>query len=67
MINAIISFVSIAAAVFFFVVKPPNYMAERRKRAMAEGATPEPTSMSDEAVLLAEIRDLLRQPQTPRP
>src|SRR3954467_3441420 len=36
-LNAIISFVMIAAAVFFFVVKPLNILAERRKR----GETPE--------------------------
>lgn len=59
-INAVVAFLSIATAVFFFVVKPLNYMAERRKRAMAEGAVPEPESMSDEALLLTEIRDLLQ-------
>ena len=57
-LNALISFVSIAAAVFFFVVKPLNMLAERRKRGEApEEDTPAP---SDEAVLLSEIRDLLR-------
>lgn len=65
-LNAIISFVSIAAAVFFFVVKPLNVLVERRRRALAEGVTPEgaaaePATLSDEAVLLAEIRDLLRE------
>src|ERR671935_1405620 len=30
-INAVITFVSIAAAVFFFVVKPVNMLMERRK------------------------------------
>jgi large conductance mechanosensitive channel len=60
-LNEVISFVSIAAAVFFFVVKPVNFLLERRKAAMAAGAAPEPASLSDEAVLLAEIRDLLRQ------
>ena len=61
LINALISFLSIAAAVFFFVVKPLNYMQERRKRAMAAGAEPDETTLSDEAVLLSDIRDLLRQ------
>jgi large conductance mechanosensitive channel len=59
----VIAFVMIAAAVFFFIVKPLNMLAERRKR----GETPEedtPTP-SDEALLLAEIRDLLRA-QSPR-
>jgi large conductance mechanosensitive channel len=58
--NAIISFLSIAAAIFFFVVKPLNYITERRNRALAEGVEPDPASLSDEAVLLTEIRDLLR-------
>ena len=59
-LNAVISFLSIALAVFVFVVKPLNMLVERRKRAMAAGAAPEPASLSDEAVLLTEIRDLLR-------
>ena len=61
-LNALISFISIAAAVFFFVVKPLNVLAERRKRGEApEDDTPAP---SDEALLLAEIRDLLRAQQS---
>ena len=59
-INAIITFVSIALAVFIFVVKPVNYLVNRRRRA---GAGDDAASLSDEAVLLAEIRDLLRQRQ----
>jgi large conductance mechanosensitive channel len=62
-LNAVISFVSIAAAIFFFVVKPLNYLLERRKAAMAAGAEPEPATLSDEALLLGEIRDLLRSRQ----
>jgi len=60
-INAIIAFLSIAAAVFFFVVKPVNYLQERRKKSIAAGEEPDPASRSDEALLLTEIRDLLRQ------
>jgi large conductance mechanosensitive channel len=59
-LNVLISFLSIAAAIFFLVVKPLNYMLERRKAAMAAGAEPEPETLSDEALLLGEIRDLLR-------
>ena len=62
-INALISFVLIAASIFFFVVKPLNVLAERRKRGeVSEEEVPE---LSDEAILLSEIRDLLRagQPQ----
>jgi large conductance mechanosensitive channel len=54
-INALITFVSIAAAVFFFVVKPYNYYTERIKR--GEEAPPEPTL---DQQLLIEIRDLLK-------
>jgi large conductance mechanosensitive channel len=57
-LNAVITFVSVALAVFFFVVKPLNVMASRRKRQVADGE--EPAVLSDEAVLLTEIRDLLR-------
>ena len=61
-LNSLITFVSVAAAIFFFVVKPLNVLAERRKRgAVSEDETPAP---SDEAVLLSEIRDLLRAQQS---
>ena len=61
-INSLISFVLIAAAVFFFVVKPLNILAERRKRGeVSEEEVPE---LSDEAILLSEIRDLLRAEQS---
>ena len=56
-INAVIQFVAIAAAVFFLIVKPINLLNERLRR----GEEPKPPSPpTDEAVLLAEIRDLLR-------
>ncbi len=55
-INAIIYFVSVAAVVFFLVVKPLNVLKERRRR----GAEPPAEELSDEAALLTEIRDLLR-------
>jgi len=58
-INALISFASIALAVFLFVVKPVNYLIERRKR----GGEPDPATLSDEATLLTEIRDLLQRQQ----
>jgi large conductance mechanosensitive channel len=54
-ITATISFISISAAVFFFVVKPLNALEKRkRNREVVE------EELSDEAVLLTEIRDLLR-------
>src|SRR5436305_12169689 len=59
--NSLIAFLSIAGAVFFAVVKPLNMLAARRKRGEApDEDTPAP---SDEAVLLSEIRDLLRAQQ----
>jgi large conductance mechanosensitive channel len=36
LINTVITFVSVAAAVFFFVVKPLNALAARRKRGVPE-------------------------------
>ena len=54
-IDAVIRFVSIAAVVFFLVVKPMAALAERRKRGQADESEAPPT----EAELLAEIRDLL--------
>jgi large conductance mechanosensitive channel len=56
-INAVIQFLAVSAAVFFLIVKPINLLNQRRRR----GIEPEPpVPASDEAVLLAEIRDLLR-------
>lgn len=60
-VDAVIQFLIVAAAIFFIVVVPLNKMAARRKAgAPADEDTPAP---SDETVLLAEIRDLLRQRQ----
>jgi large conductance mechanosensitive channel len=55
-LNTVISFVVIAAVVFFFVVKPVNALMERRKA----GLEPEPEAVPEDVVLLGEIRDLLR-------
>ncbi len=55
-INAIISFVIIAAAVFFGVVKPVNALMARRKA----GLEPEAEAVPEDVVLLGEIRDLLK-------
>lgn len=56
-IDATIKFVAIAAIVFFLVVKPMQAIQARR----AAGEEPEDApAPSDEALLLAEIRDLLQ-------
>ena len=55
-LNAAITFVLTAAIVFFFVVAPINYLMERHKKSVEDGET-EP--LSEEVVLLKEIRDLL--------
>lgn len=58
-IDAVIRFVSTAAVVFLLVVRPMQALLTRRAAGEEpEDATPAP---SDEAVLLAEIRDLLAQ------
>jgi large conductance mechanosensitive channel len=56
-INALINFVIVAGAVYFFVVVPVNHLMERRK----SGEEPEVQAPSEDIVLLQEIRDLLRQ------
>jgi large conductance mechanosensitive channel len=63
-INSVLSFVLIAAAVYFAVVLPLQRLSERRRR--GHGAAPEPPPAKPEEVrLLAEIRDLLGRPRTP--
>lgn len=58
-IDAILRFVSVAAVVFFLIVKPMGALMARRARGEEPvGDTPAP---SDEALLLTEIRDLLSQ------
>ena len=54
LINELITFVSVAAAIYFFVVAPLNKIAERR----AKGQAPADEVPPDIA-LLTEIRDLL--------
>jgi large conductance mechanosensitive channel len=54
-INAVITFLITAAALYFLVVFPMNKLAERRKR----GEEPPPEAPSEEVKLLTEIRDAL--------
>jgi large conductance mechanosensitive channel len=54
-VNAIITFLLTAAALYFLVVFPLNKLAERRAR----GEEPPPSAPSEEIKLLSEIRDAL--------
>src|SRR5262245_211456 len=54
LIDAVINFILVGAAVFFFIVKPVNMLKARQKS--GEEAIPDP----EEIVLLREIRDSLR-------
>jgi large conductance mechanosensitive channel len=60
-INAILTFVLTAAALYFLVVFPMNKLAERRRR----GQEPPPKAPSEEIRLLTDIRDLLAARELP--
>lgn len=60
-ITATLSFLMVAAAVFFFVVKPLNVLEARKRRGEVEEE-----AVADEVLLLIEIRDLLRERQDVR-
>jgi large conductance mechanosensitive channel len=53
--NAVISFLIVAAVIFFLVVKPLNMLAARRR-----AEAPEPEAPAEDVRLLTEIRDLLQ-------
>lgn len=55
-LDALINFLAVAAAVYFLIVMPINRLAERRAR----GAEPEPDPLTVDQQLLTEIRDSLR-------
>ena len=61
-IDALIKFVSYAAVIFFLIIKPMEKLAERRRAGAVEPE--EGPAPSDEALLLAEIRDLLATRQS---
>jgi len=54
-LQAILNFVIIAAAVYFVLVLPVNKLMEMRK----QGEEPAPEAPSEEVLLLTQIRDLL--------
>ena len=60
-INALIAFLLVAAAIYFFVIYPLKRLQDLRRQ--GDAPTPSP---SDEVVLLTEIRDLLRNEGVPR-
>jgi large conductance mechanosensitive channel len=63
-LTAVINFLLIAAAVYFFVVLPIKRLTELRARRRAAGETAEEASLpSDELITLREIRDLLSASQ----
>ena len=57
-INAVITFLIIAAAIYFIVVVPLNAIAERRARRLAAGE-PDDEPKGEDIALLEQIRDLL--------
>ncbi len=60
-INAVITFLLIATAIYFLVVLPLKIVSQRRKRGEEAGPA-DPTDVE----LLTEIRDLLREQAHPR-
>jgi large conductance mechanosensitive channel len=56
-ITQIVTFLAIAAALFFFVIRPLNAWHARR----AAGDEPAPEAPPEDVALLREIRDLLRR------
>lgn len=57
-LDALFAFLSIAAVVFFFLVKPMNTFLAMRKK---DDAHPEPEAPAEDVRLLTEIRDLLAE------
>ncbi|VXB68452.1 large conductance mechanosensitive channel protein MscL [Citricoccus sp. K5] len=57
LLTALVNFLLIAAAVYFVIVMPMNKMIEMRNRKL--GIDPDAVEISDDVVLLTEIRDLL--------
>lgn len=56
-LNTVFAFVAVAAAVFFFVVRPYNSLTVRMAAAEGDDETPAPP---EDIALLREIRDVLK-------
>ncbi|MFG1818309.1 large conductance mechanosensitive channel protein MscL [Kribbella sp. NPDC049174] len=56
-LQALLNFLFVAAAIYFVIVMPLNKLAERRAR----GIEPEPEPLTTDQQLLTEIRDALQQ------
>ncbi len=68
-INTVISFLIVAAAIYFLIVAPLNRIAEARAARLVKG-DPDPDPKAEDIVLLEQIRDLLAQQgssPSPRP
>lgn len=59
-INAVLNFLLVSIAVFFFIVKPVQRLSSLRQR---EEVVADPPAPSEDVLLLREIRDLLQQRQ----
>lgn len=57
-LNAMVSFLMVAFALYFFVVTPMNKLQEMSKKSESE---PAPAAPSEDIVLLREIRDALKK------
>lgn len=56
-LDALLKFLLVAAAIYFVIVLPLNKLNERRQR----GQEPEPEAVAEDVALLREIRDLLAE------
>lgn len=63
-LTAVVNFVLVAAAIFFFVVKPVQRLNSTGRQ---EELIEEPPAPSEDVLLLREIRDLLVTAQASRP
>lgn len=67
-LDAVLQFVMVAAAVYFFIVLPINHLNERRRKGLEPAPEPLPELPSEKILILQEIRDLLaagRGPSAP--